>query len=195
MRISCKHKPQPPLKEPSTPFKGPQSFRLVGFWLVGTTYMTHMAVTRNRGLLRSPRPPLFHAFVAGLLLQTLVAGLCVQYCSLQFRLVAGRVCRKTPRFCYKPCRKKATRACYKPGILGRCHIGIRDGSFEGFSMAHVGIFYGSFKDDIQYIWLIYKYVMVLSRIMFNLLQGGCRPPKYPKQWSLYPLFWDEGHCF
>ena len=33
------------------------------------------------------------------------------------RLVAGRVCRKTLRFCYKPCRKKAAGACYKPDVF------------------------------------------------------------------------------
>ena len=38
------------------------------------------------------------------------------------RLVAGRVCCKTPRFCHKPCRKKAARACLKPDVLRRCHI-------------------------------------------------------------------------
>ena len=38
------------------------------------------------------------------------------------RLVAWRVCRKNPRFCYKPWRKKGRRACYKPMFLRRCHI-------------------------------------------------------------------------
>ena len=42
-----------------------------------------MAVTRNRGLSQSPPPPLLHTFVAGPVLQTLVAGLCVEYCSLE----------------------------------------------------------------------------------------------------------------
>ena len=34
------------------------------------------------------------------------------------RLVSGRVCRKTPRLCYKPCRQKVARACYKPDAFG-----------------------------------------------------------------------------
>ena len=33
------------------------------------------------------------------------------------RLVAGRVCRRTPRFCCKPWRKKAARACYKLDVF------------------------------------------------------------------------------
>ena len=41
----------------------------------------YMAVSRKRGL--SQTPPLLQTFVAGFLLQTLVAGLCVEYCSLQ----------------------------------------------------------------------------------------------------------------
>ena len=60
-----------------------------------------------------PPPPLLQTFVAGPLLQTLVARLRVDYCSLSYRLVAGRVCRKTadsvtgliakpPQSCYKP---------------------------------------------------------------------------------------------
>ena len=61
-------------------------------------------------------PPLLQTFVAGPLLQTLVAGLCVEYCSLH------KACRReglsqNPRFCYKPCRKKAARACYKPDVF------------------------------------------------------------------------------
>ena len=57
---------------------------------------TRITVTRNRGLSRSR--PLLHTFVAGPLLQTLVKGL-------------------SHRFCYKPCRKKAARACYKPDVV------------------------------------------------------------------------------
>ena len=30
----------------------------------------------------------------------------------------GRVCHTTPRFCYKPCRKIASRTCYKPDVFG-----------------------------------------------------------------------------
>ena len=45
-------------------------------------------------------PPCYKTLVAGPLLQTIVAGLCRR--------------EGSPRFCYKPCRKKAARACYKP---------------------------------------------------------------------------------
>ena len=46
------------------------------------TYV-HTDVAWNRGLSRSPRTPFLQTFAAGPLLQTLVAGLCVEYCSLQ----------------------------------------------------------------------------------------------------------------
>ena len=42
----------------------------------------YMVVLRNSSLSRSPRP-LLQTFVAGPLVQTLVVGLCVEYCSLQ----------------------------------------------------------------------------------------------------------------
>ena len=62
-----------------------------------------------------PHPALLHTFVAGPLLQTFVACLCV---AVVFnRLVARKVCHRTPRFCNKPCRKKAARACYKPDVF------------------------------------------------------------------------------
>ena len=37
--------------------------------------------------------------------------------SLQYRLVAGRVCREAPRFCYKPCGKKRRPALLQAHVL------------------------------------------------------------------------------
>ena len=68
--------------------------------------------TSKEGFVAVP-PLLLQTLVAGPLLQNLVAGLSVEYVVFN-RHVAGSACRKTHRFCYKPCRKKAARACYKP---------------------------------------------------------------------------------
>ena len=57
-------------------------------------------------------PPLLQTFVAGLLLQTLVADLCVEYCSLQ-GACRGGVCCRTPRSVTSLCREMAAQACYK----------------------------------------------------------------------------------
>ena len=61
-------------------------------------------------------PPLLQAFVAGALLQTLVADLCVQYCSLQ-GACRGRVCRRTPPSVTNLCLKMAAQACYKANVF------------------------------------------------------------------------------
>ena len=66
----------------------------------------HTGVARNRGLSRSPP-----------LLQTFVASLCVEYCSLQ-QACGRKGLSQDPRFCYKPCRKNAAQACYKPEVFG-----------------------------------------------------------------------------
>ena len=56
-----------------------------------------MAVIRNRGVVAFPRaPPLLHTFVAGPLLQTLVAA-SLQNIVIFNKFVAGKVCRKNPR--------------------------------------------------------------------------------------------------
>ena len=63
-------------------------------------------------------PPLLQTFVAGPLLQTLVADLCVEYCSLQ-GACRGGVCRRTPPntpVCYKPLSRNG-----RPSLLqGQC---------------------------------------------------------------------------
>ena len=66
-------------------------------------------------------PRLLQTFVAGPLLQTLVADLCVEYCSLQ-GACRGGVCRRTPQSVTNLCREMAAQACYKANFLIRCHI-------------------------------------------------------------------------
>ena len=61
-------------------------------------------------------PPLLQTFVAGPLLQTLVADLCVEYCSLQ-GACRGGVCRGTPLSVTILCRKMAAQACYKANVF------------------------------------------------------------------------------
>ena len=61
-------------------------------------------------------PPLLQTFVAGLLLQTLVAVLCVEYCSLQ-GACRGGVCRRTPPSVTNLCREMAAQACYKANVF------------------------------------------------------------------------------
>ena len=66
-------------------------------------------------LSRAP-PALLQTFVAGPLLQTLVADLCVEYCSLQ-GACRGGVCRRTPPSVTNLCREMATQACYKANVF------------------------------------------------------------------------------
>ena len=61
-------------------------------------------------------PPLLQTFVAGPLLQTLVADLCVEYCSLQ-GACRGGVCRRTPLSATQLCREMAAQACYKANVF------------------------------------------------------------------------------
>ena len=61
-------------------------------------------------------PPLLQTFVAGPLLQTLVADLCVEYCSLQ-EASRGGVCRRTPLSVTNLCREMAAQACYKANVF------------------------------------------------------------------------------
>ena len=66
----------------------------------------------SKPVLSRGSPPLLQTFVAGPLLQTLVADLCVVYCSLQ-GACRGRVCRRTPPSLTNLCREMAAQACYK----------------------------------------------------------------------------------
>ena len=50
------------------------------------------------------------------LLQTLVADLCVEYCSLQ-GACRGGVCRRTPPSVTNLCREMAAQACYKANVV------------------------------------------------------------------------------
>ena len=61
-------------------------------------------------------PPLLQTFVAGPLLQTLVADLCAEYCSLQ-GACRGGVCRRTPPSVTNLCRERAAQACYKANVF------------------------------------------------------------------------------
>ena len=80
----------------------------------------YMAVPRDRGLSRTPL--LLQTFVAGHLLQTLVAGLCVEYCSLQ------QACRKEglsqdPPILLQGLSQKGRRGLLQARcVLRRCHI-------------------------------------------------------------------------
>ena len=74
----------------------------------------YMAVDQNPGC-RGPSP-LLQTFVAGPLLQTLVADLCVGYCSLQ-GACRGGVCRRTPPSVTNLCREMAAQACYKANVF------------------------------------------------------------------------------
>ena len=59
---------------------------------------------------------LLQTFVAGPLLQTFVADLCVEYCSLQGACRAG-VCRRTPPSVTNLCRNMAAQACYTANVF------------------------------------------------------------------------------
>ena len=76
---------------------------------------TYMAVDQNPCCRGAP-PPLLQTFVAGPLLQTLVADLCVEYCSLQGACRRG-VCRRTPVSVTNLCREMAAQACYKAYVF------------------------------------------------------------------------------
>ena len=61
-------------------------------------------------------PSLLQTFVAGPLLQTLVADLCVEYRSLQGACREG-VCRRTPPSVTNLCREMAAQVCYKANVF------------------------------------------------------------------------------
>ena len=61
-------------------------------------------------------PPLLQSFVVGHLLQTLVADLCVEYCSLQGACRGGG-CRRTPPSVTNLCREMAAQACCKANVF------------------------------------------------------------------------------
>ena len=69
------------------------------------------------------RPPLFQTFVVGALLQTLVAVLCVEYCSLQ------QACRRAgfsqhPNSVASLVAKRPPGPVTSPIFLSRCHMSI-----------------------------------------------------------------------
>ena len=61
-------------------------------------------------------PPLLQTFVAGPLFQTLVADLCVEYCSLQGPCRGG-ACRRTPPSVTNLCREMAAQARYNANVF------------------------------------------------------------------------------
>ena len=75
----------------------------------------HMAVDQNPCCRGAP-PPLLQTFVAGPLLEALVADLCVEYCSLQ-GACRGGVCRRRPLSVANLCREMAAQACYKANVF------------------------------------------------------------------------------
>ena len=81
---------------------------------------TELGVARNRGLSRSP--PRLQTFVAGPRLQTLVAGLCVESAVFN-RLVAGRVCRKTPDSVASLVAKRPRGPVTSPMFVSHCQFG------------------------------------------------------------------------
>ena len=103
------------------------SICIYDFVCTDTSTDADMAVDQNPCCRGAP-PPL-QTFVAGPLLQTLVADLCVEYCSLQGAcrrgVCRGGVCRRTPLSVTNLCREMAAQACYKANIfLIRCHVDI-----------------------------------------------------------------------
>ena len=82
---------------------------------------SYMAVDQNpccRGL-----TPLLQTFVARPLLQTLVADLCVEYCSLQ-GACRGGVCRRTPTSVTNLCPEWPPKPVTRPMFLIRCHMSV-----------------------------------------------------------------------
>ena len=67
-----------------------------------------------------PHPPLLHTFVAGPLLQTLVAGLCVEY----FSLSQGGFAARPPDSATRLVAKRPPGPVTSPMFLRRCHIHI-----------------------------------------------------------------------
>ena len=70
------------------------------------------------GVDQNPGPLLLETFVAGPLLQTLVANLCVDYCTVVFNgACRGGVCRRTPPSVTNLCREMDEQACYKANVF------------------------------------------------------------------------------
>ena len=95
-------------------------------WGIGTTVVDAPLVKAygcgSKFWLSQGSPPLLQTFVAGPLLQTLVADLCVEYCSLE-EACRGGVCRRTSPSVTNVCREMAAQACYKANVFSiRCQI-------------------------------------------------------------------------
>ena len=84
-----------------------------GFALQGSRMFTWLWIKTR--VVAGP-PPLLQPFVAGPLLQTRVADLCVEYCSLP-GACRGRLCRRTPPSVTNLCREMAAQACYKANVF------------------------------------------------------------------------------
>ena len=109
-----------------------------------------MAVTRNTGLSLSPAPLGYKPLSRALCYKPLSRA-SVQSTVVFNRLVARMVCRKTRRFCHKPCRKKAARACYKPDVfeaLPYIYIYICAISY-GLAKVHVGLYAPRLRNPVR----------------------------------------------
>ena len=83
-----------------------------------------------------PLPLCYKPFVAGPLLQTLAADLCVEYCSLQ-GACRGGVCRRTPLSVANLCREMAAQACYKANVFDSLPYVRNSQSFCNEVLAHI----------------------------------------------------------
>ena len=81
-------------------------YTYITYYAITHVYIdTNMAVDQNPGCRGAPP-----------LLQTLVADLCVEYCSLQ-GACRGGVCRRTPPSVTNRGREIAAQACYKANVF------------------------------------------------------------------------------
>ena len=104
-------------------------------------------------------PPLLQTFVGGPLLQTLVADLCVEYCSLQ-GACRGGVCRRTPPSVTNLCREMAAQACYKANVFD--------------SLPYLYIYICIYT--CVHVFYVYVYVhMLLGHNIFWRPSGAIRP--------------------
>ena len=98
------------------------------------------------------------------LLQTLVADLCVEYCSLQ-GACRGGVCRRTPPSVTNLCREMAAQACYQANVV----------------------------DSLPYMY-IYLSIHPSSHLCVQANSIPAAPPSVKASWSLLYLGFLNGNC-
>ena len=107
---------------------------------------------------RSPHPRLLHTFVASPLLQTLVAGLCVEYCSLQ------QACRREGLSQDPPILLQALSQKGRPGLLqAQCFLGA---AICVFYIVYVHLYIYTYICICMYLYMgvytdIYIYIYML----------------------------------